>query len=231
METKKTFTEIFQRLNGLNVNEFTEKRNGLTYLSWQAMTDVLLKHYPDARFCVTTYGENNAPYYYDENLGYMVHCTLTIEGYERDMYLPVMDSSNRAMKAAPYIVKTKYKEISVDAATMFDINTAIMRCKVKCAAMFGLGLYIYNGEDLPKVEQEESKIKEENAQQAATQKKQKLTAAVLANEKSAKQLYEFLKTEEARLGQVLDPVAHLRQYYDFDPSLNESIKQLYNKQQ
>lgn len=177
METTKTFAEIFQHLNGLNVNEFTEKRNGLTYLSWQAMTDVLLKHYPDAIFCVTTYGENNAPYYYDENLGYMVHCTLTIEGYVRDMYLPVMDSSNRAMKAEPYIVKTKYKEISVDAATMFDINTAIMRCKVKCATMFGLGLYIYNGEDLPKVEQEEIKAQEENAQK---QQKQSAIEAAFA---------------------------------------------------
>ena len=229
METKKTFAEIFQHLNDLNVNEFTEKRDGLTYLSWAAMTNVLLKHYPDAEFKVTTYGD--APYFYDPNLGYMVHCSLTIEGHTRDMYLPVMDSRNRAMKAEPYEVKTKNSTFIVYGATMFDINTAIMRCKVKCAAQFGLGLYIYNGEDLPKVEKEEIKAKEENAQQAVAQKKQKLTAAVFANEKSAKQLYEFLKTEEARLGQVLDPVAHLRQYYDFDPSLNEYVKQLYNKQQ
>ena len=37
---------------------------------------------------------------------------------------------------------------------MFDINTAIMRCLVKNLAMFGLGLYIYAGEDLPEDEQE-----------------------------------------------------------------------------
>ena len=33
--------------------------------------------------------------------------------------------------------------------TMFDINKTIMRCLVKNLAMFGLGLYIYAGEDLP----------------------------------------------------------------------------------
>ena len=32
---------------------------------------------------------------------------------------------------------------------MFDINKTIMRCLVKNLAMFGLGHYIYAGEDLP----------------------------------------------------------------------------------
>ena len=32
---------------------------------------------------------------------------------------------------------------------MFDINKTIMRCLVKNIAMFGLGIYIYAGEDLP----------------------------------------------------------------------------------
>ena len=32
---------------------------------------------------------------------------------------------------------------------MFDVNKAIMRCLVKNLAMFGLGLYVYAGEDLP----------------------------------------------------------------------------------
>ena len=31
----------------------------------------------------------------------------------------------------------------------FDVNKAIMRCLVKNLAMFGLGLYVYAGEDLP----------------------------------------------------------------------------------
>lgn len=35
---------------------------------------------------------------------------------------------------------------------MCDINKAIMRCLVKNLSMFGLGLYIYRGEDLPECE-------------------------------------------------------------------------------
>ena len=67
------------------------------------------------------------------------------------MWLPVMDGNNKAMKAEPYQVQTKYKTITVNAATMFDVNKAIMRCLTKNLAMFGLGLYIYAGEDLPEV--------------------------------------------------------------------------------
>ena len=37
----------------------------------------------------------------------------------------------------------------MQAVSMFDINKAVMRCLVKNLAMFGLGLYIYAGEDLP----------------------------------------------------------------------------------
>ena len=42
---------------------------------------------------------------------------------------------------------------------MFDINTAIMRCLVKCLAMFGLGTYIYAGEDLPEASKEEEELR------------------------------------------------------------------------
>ena len=38
---------------------------------------------------------------------------------------------------------------------MFDINKTIMRCLVKNMAMFGLGGYIYAGEDLPEQEHAE----------------------------------------------------------------------------
>ena len=71
------------------------------------------------------------------------------------MWLPVMDSNNRAMKSEAYTVRTKYKEIVVQSATMFDVNKTIMRCLVKNLAMFGLGLYIYAGEDLPEPSDDE----------------------------------------------------------------------------
>lgn len=147
--------EIFNKLNGINVNEHTEKKNGLTYLSWAWAWAELKKVYPEVTYEIKMF--DGKPYIYDENLGYMVMTSVTVDGLTYDMWLPVMDGNNKAMKTTPYIVKTKYKEIEVAAATMFDVNKAIMRCLVKNLAMFGLGLYIYSGEDLPEEEAEAAK--------------------------------------------------------------------------
>lgn len=138
----------FDKLRAINVNGHTEQKDGLTYLSWAWAWDEVKKAYPDAVYKVWK-DEEGRPYIYDNNLGYMVFTSVTIEGETLEMWLPVMDGSNKAMKSEPYEIQTKYKTITVKAATMFDINKTIMRCLVKNLAMFGLGLYIYAGEDIP----------------------------------------------------------------------------------
>lgn len=105
--------------------------------------------FPDVEYEILRNPETNLPYWYDPLTGYMVFTKVTIEGQNHQMWLPVMDGTNHAMKAEPYQVQTKYKKFTVPAATMCDINKAIMRCLVKNLSMFGLGLYIYRGEDLP----------------------------------------------------------------------------------
>lgn len=93
----------------------------------------------------------------------MVFTSVTIEDLTHTMWLPVMDSANKAMQSKPYNYDTRFKkDIPVEAATMFDINKTIMRCLVKNLAMFGLGLYIYSGEDLPEIETEKISIKDAN---------------------------------------------------------------------
>lgn len=144
--------ELFDTLNAVNVNEKTEKKNNLTYLSWAWAWAEFKKVCPDATYEVVKF--SGLPYAYDPNTGYMVYTTVTAGGITHEMWLPVMDGANNAMKAEPYTVKTKYKEVQVNAATMFDVNKTIMRCLTKNLAMFGLGLYIYAGEDLPEVEAE-----------------------------------------------------------------------------
>ena len=149
------FMNVFETLNNANVNGHTEEKNGLTYLSWAWAWAEVKKAFPEANYTIEKF--NGLPYVYDENTGYMVYTTVTIEGITHEMWLPVMDGANKAMKAKPYTytVKRYGKEEAktVAAATMFDVNKAIMRCLVKNLAMFGLGLYIYAGEDLPEVEQ------------------------------------------------------------------------------
>lgn len=174
---KSVFTELFS----VNVNEHTETKKSdgteLTYLSWPYAWAEVKKRYPGATYKIVKQ-ENGLPYVYDENTGYMVSTRVTIDGVTHEMWLPVMDGANKAMKSEPYIHKVKNKnfryakkcedgvyrdsygkeqpeffEKTVNAATMFDVNKAIMRCLVKNLAMFGLGLYIYAGEDLPENEQ------------------------------------------------------------------------------
>lgn len=139
----------FDVLNAVNVNEHTEKKEGLTYLTWSWAWDAVKRVYPEASYSIWK-DDRGLPYVYDPLTGYMVYTTVTIEGVTHEMWLPVMDSKNKAMKAESYKYKTKYGgEKTVEPATMFDINKTIMRCLVKNLAMFGLGLYIYAGEDLP----------------------------------------------------------------------------------
>lgn len=166
MEKEKNY---FTELYSLNVNENVEKKEGLSYLSWSWAVAEILKKYPDMTYEILRF-ENNLPYTYDEKTGYMVFTKVTIEGITREMWLPVMDSKNKAMLDHEYTYDVKnwktgeIVEKAVAPATMFDINKTIMRCLTKNFAMFGLGLYIYAGEDLPEEEQNK-KITEEQIKQ------------------------------------------------------------------
>lgn len=179
----------FNRLSQIDVNDRTEEKNGLTYLSWAWAFAEIFKRYPDTKYSVkdflNTYvvlQENGGPaitysamepFLFNYNLGYLIVTEVTIEGVTRTMQLPVMDGANKAQKHEAYTyegwewvkpqgqtksVKTRVNK-RVEPATMFDINTTIMRCLVKNFAMHGLGHYIYAGEDLP--EDISNMIKEE----------------------------------------------------------------------
>lgn len=149
IKTETTESKVFETLSKVNVNEHTEQKNGLTYLSWPWAWSELMKVYPGAKYEIERF--DGKPYLYDEALGYMVFTKLTIDDETREMWLPVMDAKNRAMKATPYEVYDRYgNATTIPAATMFDVNKTIMRCLVKNIAMAcGLGLYLYAGEDLP----------------------------------------------------------------------------------
>lgn len=158
-ENKSVFETLFE----INVNDHIEKKKDLTYLSWLYAWAEVKKKYPNATYKIHLFGEKQLPYVFDENVGYMVFTDVTINDLTHTMWLPVMDSANKTMKSTSYTYNTKFKkDILVEAATMFDVNKTIMRCLVKNLAMFGLGLYIYSGEDLPEIETEKISIKDAN---------------------------------------------------------------------
>jgi hypothetical protein len=142
MDKKKS---VFERLSAINVNDHVEKKKDLTYLSWAWAWAVTKRECPDATYKLL-------PTEYDEALGFMVHTEVTIEGETLPMWLPVMDGANKSMLKSSYTYSTRFGDKQVDAATTFDINKTLMRCLVKNLAMFGLGIYIYAGEDLPEAE-------------------------------------------------------------------------------
>lgn len=114
----------------INVNDHTESKNGLTYLSWAWAWAEALKADPKVNFKVEMFdGSPLMP------VGgtFMVWVTVTMFDKPVTCMLPVLD----------------YRNKPVATPNSFDVNTSIMRCLVKAIAMHGLGLYIYGGQDLP----------------------------------------------------------------------------------
>jgi hypothetical protein len=144
---KQNTNSVFATLSAINLNDKVEKKKDLTYLSWTYAWSEVKKIYPDAQYEVKFF--DGYPFVEDDNLGYMVFTTVTIEGQTHMMWLPVMDGANKSMKSEEYTYDTRYGQKTVEKASMFDINKTIMRCLVKNLAMFGLGIYIFAGEDLP----------------------------------------------------------------------------------
>jgi hypothetical protein len=151
---------IYKELRQIDCSEHIEKLSQgnvtLSYLSWSWAFDTIQQLLPISYEIKQFTDESGklVPYQYDKNTGYMVFTEMTILGIKKSMWLPVMDSANKAMKSEPYSYKTKSGDKWVQPANMFDVNKTIMRCLVKNLSLYGLGLYIYAGEDLPPKEKE-----------------------------------------------------------------------------
>ncbi len=116
---------VFDTLSAINVNDKVEKKNNLTYLSWAWAWGETKKLYPNATYNVIRDPQTDKPYFSDNDLGIMVMTSVTIDGEELEMWLPVMNHRNQAL--------------TIEQATMFDVNKTMMRCLTKNLAMFGLG--------------------------------------------------------------------------------------------
>jgi DNA-directed RNA polymerase subunit RPC12/RpoP len=123
----------FEVLNSINVNDKTEKKNNLTYLSWAWAWGEVKKLHPNAIY--TIYENSNGLFYHTDGKTCWVKTGVTINGLEHIEYLPVMDFRNQSIPS--------------EKVTSFDVNKAIQRSLTKAVARHGLGLYIYAGEDLP----------------------------------------------------------------------------------
>lgn len=124
---------VFAVLNKINCNEHTEKKNGLTYLSWAWAWQEVKSSFPEAFY--TIYENADGIPYFTDGKTCWVKTGVTINGLEHIEYLPIMDFRN--------------KSIPLESVTSMDMNKTIQRSLTKACARHGLGLYIYAGEDLP----------------------------------------------------------------------------------
>lgn len=145
----KKNASVFETLNAINVNGHTEKKNGLTYLSWAWAWAEVKKLYPDANYVIyeTTNPNGYTCNYFTDGRTCWVKTGIIINGLEHIEELPVMDFRNQS--------------IMLDKVTSFDVNKAIQRSLTKAVARHGLGLYIYAGEDLPEEETQNAPKNEE----------------------------------------------------------------------
>lgn len=119
----KTFD--FEKIRLLDVKDHIKKKGQFNYLSWSYALDILLQQDPTATW------EFLDAIYFNETV--MVQTRLTAFGKTVPMQLPVMDMRNQAIK-------------NPDSNA---INKGYMRCLTKNIACFGIGLHIYEGDDLP----------------------------------------------------------------------------------
>ena len=119
-------SDVFKTLSAINLNKLTSQKGKFTYLSWSDAWTELMNHYPDA-----THDMLEDVRYKDGTME--VRSSITIGGQTIKCFLPVIDHRNNA----------------IENPNAFDVNKTRMRCLAKNIALWGLGLYIFRGEDLP----------------------------------------------------------------------------------
>ena len=199
----------FRTLYDIDVKDKIKQKNGLNYLSWASAWAAVKKVYPEAFYTIYERETNDGlpVNYFTDGRTCWVKTSVTIEGIEHIEDLPVMDFKN--------------KSILFDNVTSCDVNKAIKRALVKACADHGLGLYIYEGEDVPESEvQKENELKEINEESLA-----------IATEKSKQS--EEMKKKVGELCALYTPKKNPMNIKKIDKAkeLNQALKDLKVKQE
>ena len=254
--TEEKKLNYFEELNNINVKDKIEKKGDLSYLSWAWAWQEIKKRHSSIQYEVVK-NESGLPFFKSEE-GYIVYTKVTIDDITHEMWLPVMDGTNKAMKDKRYTykvqkkkwstqynkyVRTKdsegnylFEEREVEAATMFDINTTIMRCLVKNIAMHGLGLYIYAGEDIPSAEKDDilEEKKKETKEKQITKKLSKVFDDDMkqvmqdVNKNTAEEIKNAIgacESKDAVDEKYLEYKTDMTKLYKYDISLFNEVKE------
>lgn len=178
---------VFDTLNAINVNDRTETKNNLTYLSWAWAWQTVKENYPTATY--TIYENEGGMFYHSDGKSAWVKTGVTIEGIEHIEYLPVMDFRNAS--------------IQIEKLNSTDVNKSIQRSLTKAIARHGLGLYVYAGEDLPQSEVVSL------AEEKAKAEKERKAAALLTLKKGDKNWDNIINYVTANKSQGVDKLTDM----------------------
>lgn len=155
---------VFKTLSAIDITDKLKKKNNLSYLPWSSAWAIVKERYPDANYTVVK-TEDGCLYHTDGKTCW-VEVALTIAGETQHETLAVMDHKNQA--------------ITADVVTSVQFEKSVKRALVKCCALFGLGLSLWNGEELSDAAKETRSKKK--AEEDAAAKEKKKAEAVLAAE-------------------------------------------------
>ena len=178
---------VFDTLNAINVNNKTESKNKMTYLSWSWAWQMVKENYPSATY--TIYENEGGMFYHTDGKSAWVKTGVTIKSIEHIEYLPVMDFRNAS--------------IQIEKLNSTDVNKSIQRSLTKAIARHGLGLYVYAGEDLP--QNEVVALAEEKAKA----EKERKTAALLTLKKGDKNWDNIINYVTANKSQGVDKLTEM----------------------
>lgn len=203
----------FEKLFSINVNDKTEEKNGLTYLSWAYAWGEIKKVDPKATY--TVYENANGWFYHTDGKTAWVKTGVTVDGIEHIEYLPVMDYRN--------------KSIPANNVTSFDVNKAIQRSLTKACARHGLGLYIYAGTDLPEAPEPTKNIDLETTIADTPEAVNNLTKMIATLEKMGatafmdelRQMYDIERIEDIKKGDYRTIVGLAQEKYDMLQEANK----------
>ena len=198
----------FETLNKINVSDKTEKKNGLTYLSWAWAWGEIKKLFPDTTYKV--YEREDGRIYWDDGKTAWVKVSVICNGIEHIEYLPIMDNRN---KSSP-----------VENIDSFQVNTSIQRALTKAIGRHGLGLYIYAGEDLPE-ELSENKVAAPKVEQKpvveTTKPLDKQEKPLGVNNPASQKQRDVIVDLASRKNVPLDYIRRMFGYEPLDPSLDK----------
>lgn len=127
-ETKSVFDTLYE----VDISDDVKEKNKFKYLPWSSAWAIVKKRFPTASYEVVLDEAHNI--YHTDGKTCWVETNVTINGETLPEMLPILDFKNMP--------------IPLESVTSFSASKSIKRCLVKNLALFGLGLTLWNGEEL-----------------------------------------------------------------------------------